>query len=240
MRLSTPFNKLPTATRCGGDVVVVSNDFKHEPLPDAQTHIRLLKVIKARAGKLARCEISTWAIDSAPPYCAISYTWGDPADTVDIEINKKRKTVRRNCEYVLQQGYASDWNGHYWIDATCIDQNNIEEKNCQVAMMGGIYKKASRVFACVGPAADDSDFLFDTLKTYKKFFQNEYKRHFIGENKLVADHALAADYETVRHGYVPDNRHSIRGWPALLLRRTRLVNSYLRFLERPYFLRVWV
>ena len=49
----------------------------------------------------------------------------------------------------------------------CIDQGNNDEKNVQVAMMGDIYTDASQVLACIGPAADDSDFFMRFLHGLK-------------------------------------------------------------------------
>lgn len=243
MRLSPLFKKPPAGRSCDEDVNLVSNDFEYEPLPDAQTHIRLLKIIDAQAGQLAKCTLTTWPLESIPSYCAISYTWGDPSDTTVIEVNTKRKIVRPNCEYVLQQGFASDWNGYYWVDAICIDQQNIDEKNLQVAMMGDLYQKATRVFACVGPAADDSDYLFDFLKKHKRFFRDVYKdlMAWQSDDKRSSTDAteleLYDDYYRARDFHM---WHSGASWRALILRRTRLIVAYVCFVERSYFSRVWV
>lgn len=50
-----------------------------------------------------------------------------------------------------------------WIDAICINQKDDEEKGWQVAMMGDIYRKASKVFAWLGPSADNSDSVIEHL-----------------------------------------------------------------------------
>ncbi|KAK5110881.1 hypothetical protein LTR85_000691 [Meristemomyces frigidus] len=52
-----------------------------------------------------------------------------------------------------------------WIDALCINQEDMLEKSHQVAMMADIYQRASLVYACLGPHCDDSDFLFEQLAT---------------------------------------------------------------------------
>ncbi|KAL8917848.1 MAG: hypothetical protein Q9172_005670 [Xanthocarpia lactea] len=44
-----------------------------------------------------------------------------------------------------------------WIDAICIDQANIPEKNQQVQQMRHIYQSASRVVVWLGPEAEDSN-----------------------------------------------------------------------------------
>jgi hypothetical protein len=44
-----------------------------------------------------------------------------------------------------------------WIDAICIDQENLKERGQQVRLMAGIYTKASRVLVWLGETADNSD-----------------------------------------------------------------------------------
>lgn len=43
----------------------------------------------------------------------------------------------------------------FWIDAICIDQDNKEEKACQIPLMGEIYSRASRVLGWLGPETMD-------------------------------------------------------------------------------------
>ncbi|KAI4628521.1 hypothetical protein J4E83_003071 [Alternaria metachromatica] len=133
-----------------------SSAFEHDPLVDSTTHFRLLHILRGDFGQHVECEISSWPIDDAPSYYAISYTWGDPADTTEITVNGKPLAVRRNCEYVLQQAFATKASRYYWVDAICIAQTSIQERNHQVGIMGKIYSGAKHVFACVGPHADDN------------------------------------------------------------------------------------
>ena len=50
-----------------------------------------------------------------------------------------------------------------WIDAACINQQNVSERNHQVQMMGRIYSNATSVRAWLGPADLYSDLVFDFL-----------------------------------------------------------------------------
>lgn len=49
--------------------------------------------------------------------------------------------------------HASD-NIDFWIDALCIDQFNVEERNLQVLRMTSIYRQAEEVVAWIGPEPD--------------------------------------------------------------------------------------
>ncbi|KAK0708678.1 heterokaryon incompatibility protein-domain-containing protein, partial [Lasiosphaeris hirsuta] len=44
-----------------------------------------------------------------------------------------------------------------WIDTICIDQSNLEERSGQVAVMGDIFKLATRVVVWLGPEDDTSN-----------------------------------------------------------------------------------
>jgi hypothetical protein len=48
-----------------------------------------------------------------------------------------------------------------WIDALCINQNDVVEKGIQVPLMGTIYSNARSVLIWLGPEADESNLYFD-------------------------------------------------------------------------------
>ncbi|TGO67690.1 hypothetical protein BOTNAR_0037g00270 [Botryotinia narcissicola] len=85
-----------------------------------------------------------------PRYIAISYTWGDFVPLMPIIVNGKRMRVRFNCWYALWQMRHHGVTDYLWIDSLCINQDNNEEKNFQVAIMGSIYKSALWVASCIG------------------------------------------------------------------------------------------
>ncbi|KAJ4392983.1 hypothetical protein N0V93_002187 [Gnomoniopsis smithogilvyi] len=156
--------------------------FAYDRLPNAATHIRLLQILALDESQSAQvhAKLTVWPRATAPPYHAISYTWGDPNDTAVVLVNAKRMVVRRNCEYVLKQAKwyenvsssssrsssrkVDKGKGYFWCDAICIDQGNNLEKGSQVAMMGEIYKGAERVLACVGEGGEGSEMVFEEMR----------------------------------------------------------------------------
>jgi hypothetical protein len=46
---------------------------------------------------------------------------------------------------------------YLWVDAICIDRDNIHERNVQVAIMPDIYHSADRVIVWLGKGTEDSD-----------------------------------------------------------------------------------
>ena len=87
------------------------------------------------------------------PYMALSYTWGpsDPAQFVCLGGRQKRITP--SLFKALQEFRDPHVPVLLWVDAVCIDQSNIGEKNHQVGMMGMVYTHAGCVLAWI----DDSE-----------------------------------------------------------------------------------
>ncbi|KAK4623586.1 hypothetical protein CLAFUW4_05279 [Fulvia fulva] len=84
-------------------------------------------------------------------YIALSYCWGDPNGRVAIKLNGRNFEITRSLHAAL----VAIWAHHrvfdaYWIDAICIDQGNVRERNVQVARMWQIFRYATRVFAWLG------------------------------------------------------------------------------------------
>lgn len=208
-------------------------EFRHKPLPDPKTYIRLLKIVSVPTGDdvdPVHCEISAWLFNEAPEYSAVSYTWGPPPNTSTIILNGGRMEVRPNCEYVLTQTGPHVGNGYLWIDAICIDQrdgNDNLEKNAQVAQMGDVYRKAAQVLACVGPHAHDSEFLYRMMKEDEPLF-----RPWL---------ASACREGTFNNSSVL-HLSSLLIWKAKHRKATivRLRKALASFLKRPYFHRVWI
>lgn len=64
--------------------------------------------------------------------------------------NNAVKYIQQNLYDILVQLRNSNILGPIWIDALCINQGDISERNSQVAQMGEIYKRAIRVIVWLG------------------------------------------------------------------------------------------
>ncbi|KAI7282370.1 hypothetical protein KC345_g3556 [Hortaea werneckii] len=140
--------------------------FCYSPLTQPKTDIRLLSFHHgAQDPDTSTIELSieNFPLQDAPPYAAMSYTWGEPPAQESVLIHDCTFPLRWNCWYMLRQLQKHRPYGYFWIDAICINQDDVEEKNCQVQMMGEIYEHAECVIACLGEHADDSRLLFEHL-----------------------------------------------------------------------------
>lgn len=107
-------------------------------------------------------------IRSAPTsYAVLSYTWGDMQKKASINLDGHQFPVTTNLEAALRQmrkraqpPIKQEYTHHesyWWIDAVCINQEDLAERNHQAAIMRRIYKSASSVQVWLGAAADQSD-----------------------------------------------------------------------------------
>jgi hypothetical protein len=68
-----------------------------------------------------------------------------------ISIDGQTCSVRENLWLALYHLRLNDTSRVLWIDALCIDQSDIRERNHQVAQMDKVFKHAKRVLVWLGP-----------------------------------------------------------------------------------------
>ncbi|KFG83503.1 hypothetical protein MANI_030392 [Metarhizium anisopliae] len=81
-----------------------------------------------------------------------------PADQALIELDRDLR-IRDPLHDTL---------GYFWVDAICIDQNNIEERNAQVPRMKDIYETAAKVIVWLGYEYDNSNIAMDAIEEFGK------------------------------------------------------------------------
>jgi len=163
--------------------------FEHRALDTSVQQIRLIKLRKAsdaeqdlfqvklngrqneapKATQLqpdVQCDVAHFILESAPPYRAVSYTWGPPEPTRSITINDEPFGIRENLFQFLEviiQSEESD--GYLWIDQLCIAQENVLERNHQVKHMGDIFQRAVQVIMWLGASDETSDRAMEIIRT---------------------------------------------------------------------------
>ncbi|KAL2878227.1 hypothetical protein SGCOL_006478 [Colletotrichum sp. CLE4] len=147
-------------------------------------------------------------------YHALSYTWGNTGDTVEIVVNGQKMQVRRNLEQALRSIRSEKLAVSIWIDAVCIDQLNVAERTRQVPRMFDIYDRASQVICYVGEHSNETDKALEFVYPMDqlKIEMNEKGEYDIGKGNVKIG---------------PDI------YPG------RCAALY-KFMCRPYFRRVWV
>ncbi|KAH7317337.1 heterokaryon incompatibility protein-domain-containing protein [Rhexocercosporidium sp. MPI-PUGE-AT-0058] len=99
------------------------------------------------------CTLTKVSLDDEPEYEALSYAWGSPGDEREILINGDIALVRENLFQALMHlrkrtHLRRRRDRVFWIDALCINQQNVSERNHQVKQMGQIYNNEAMRFIC--------------------------------------------------------------------------------------------
>ncbi|KIW94783.1 uncharacterized protein Z519_04760 [Cladophialophora bantiana CBS 173.52] len=142
--------------------------FQHRPLDLTEPGVRVLDLLPLQADGAIRCRLRHDVLGPSLQFSAVSYEWGSlVSGKHEIYIDDMSFEVPHNLLLFLTallHIYSIDGYKSLWIDAICIDQLNIEEKNHQVQQMKNIYQMATNVLVWLGPSDDKIDRLFDFLQ----------------------------------------------------------------------------
>lgn len=132
--------------------------FSHRPLHPGGRTIRVLSIVpSADVSSIIQVNLNEISLDEDALPQALSYVWGDAKDTILIEVNGKEFRVTRNCEQALRHLRHATEPKSLWIDAICIDQQNVAERGQQVGLMAEIYRSAPGILAWLGPRTKDGN-----------------------------------------------------------------------------------
>ena len=136
--------------------------FSYQPLHADE--IRLLRILP---GDGIAAELEHAIVAQAPPYIALSYTWGrapyrkgrSPSATYSITLNGHVFPVQENLHDALSHlGWrARDENCLLWVDAICINQRDVQERNAQILHMRYLYEHAFIVYGWIGVPYDEEE-----------------------------------------------------------------------------------
>ena len=90
-------------------------------------------------------------------YEALSYVWGSENRSHKVLCDGHTLTVTRNCFLALKHLRLVSQARALWVDAICIDQSSISERNQQVRLMGDIYKLSLTVLIWLGEGDAKTD-----------------------------------------------------------------------------------
>ncbi|KAK4228870.1 ankyrin repeat-containing domain protein [Podospora fimiseda] len=202
--------------------------FSHSSIDLSTDAIRLLRLFKGIDGDPIRCEIFQTFLHEVDgvPYEAVSYTWGNIRDQIEITMNDQRAKIGTNLYLFLCSLRQPSEDNILWVDAICIDQENDREKGHQVRQMGQIYAKAQNVQIWLGPATDDTDFFINRMN---ELDERVLKRVDYRRNSPQAWFNEWPAFLEEMEQHSPDSNFITRGRRALI-----------QLFKRPWFQRVWI
>jgi hypothetical protein len=126
-------------------------DYVYSDFIDPKAQIRLLILLPASEshpdiieGKLVRVDFL-----QDPVYEALSYEWGDKDADRELVLDGHAFRVRKNLWQALRN-LRTGTERAIWVDAICVDQTNLRERNHQVAQMSQIFSRAKNVLIWLG------------------------------------------------------------------------------------------
>ncbi|KAM5383517.1 hypothetical protein ACJZ2D_001966 [Fusarium nematophilum] len=107
---------------------------------------RTVRLLVVEPGDLeAKIKCTLYRSDVLYPYEALSYVWGDESGgTETITVDGRPFTIRHNLSRALRYLRRKNQKRLIWVDAICINQDDPDDRNYQVAMMSEICEHARR------------------------------------------------------------------------------------------------
>ncbi|KAH7235451.1 hypothetical protein BKA59DRAFT_444431 [Fusarium tricinctum] len=128
--------------------------YQYTQLPAGRIRILRLQPHQDKQSAI-QCQLSDLELRDSEGLClyeALSYVWGSPNKPHSIEIEGCSLSVGANLYAALLRLRHTSLERILWVDAICIDQTNITEKEQQIQLMAEIYAKARSVIIWLGEA----------------------------------------------------------------------------------------
>lgn len=211
---------------------------QYTPLTIARREIRLLFLHPARGhDEEIRCTLKVVSLDANPHFTALSYVWGAATDTRTIRVDGTRVQVTASLASALRHirdspppspsGEPATVQIILWVDAVCINQADIQERNQQVPMMKDIYSGAHGVTIWLGEGDALSDHVLDHCRNDR----------FVDDVEKAAQSGLPPTREQMRVAVILQRNITRRPWwtrvwvvqEMVLAREDPLVKCGLKF-----------
>ncbi|KAM0322258.1 hypothetical protein ACHAQA_009546 [Verticillium albo-atrum] len=144
----------------------------------ALKHPRQIRVIRLQPGRREDPLAGTiQPVDLGQvPYEALSYVWGPPNRTAQFHIKNSSIGITPSLHNALRD-LRGRWTARtVWADGLSINQDDLDERSQQVALMGEIYRNATRVVTYVGPEEDDSSLAIKFATDLVRYALKRYNR----------------------------------------------------------------
>ncbi|KAL8951477.1 MAG: hypothetical protein Q9222_002554 [Ikaeria aurantiellina] len=209
--------------------------YEYAPLDPHTKTTRLMSLLPGSFHEDINVSIKTMKFTKkeAPDYEALSYTWAstdDPSEIIVTDSTKasgavfeRRLAVTQNLAVALRYLRSKVATRDIWIDAVCVDQENLEERGHQVAMVGDIYRTATLVLIWLGPECQDSSLAMRALGSLSSSIEVDRQAQSIKPSTTSAS--------------------NIKDWPTWQLDTAhdgQVQYSILKFLQRGWFHRLWI
>jgi hypothetical protein len=140
----------------------MSRDYVYSPLTSEES-FRLLYLRSQQHSLKIECELVHFPFNKHPPYEALSYEWKKHEGSTSISCGSLTIEVTVNLASALEAFRHPCKDRVLWVDAVCIDQENVIEKGSQVSLMSDIYANARSVLVWLGKSRQLHTTAFEIL-----------------------------------------------------------------------------
>lgn len=142
----------------------------------SQKMIRIIGLQPSEARPDIHITLRAYPVSAAPEFDAISYVWGTGVRDHTIQCDGADLAVTSNVFHALQELRLGARVRCVWIDAICINQDDVQERSYQVTLMRNIYSTAAGVIVWLGPSQPP------TLQAWKAMRSiEEYEKSLLNE-----------------------------------------------------------
>ena len=202
----------------------VQTTFKYRPLDSASKQIRVLKLRFESEVEDIECHLEHVSLKDNPEFTALSYVWGDVTDTRTILLHHVPFPVTKNLHAALRSIRSNTPDTRLWVDALCINQQDLAERSCQIPLMQLIYGQAKRTIVWFGPGNELSKRAVQLITEMINTFDVRNNPWFNGKIKSAFAEEHSASIHPLTH--LVDR---LEAWEAV---------GYL--VNLPWWTRVWV
>ncbi|PQE20360.1 hypothetical protein CJF30_00001673 [Rutstroemia sp. NJR-2017a BBW] len=141
----------------------------YRPIPPGPDNIRLLRLLPSKDESAPiRCQLLDYSLQGfgrrGHQYECLSYCWGSSEKPRSMDVDGINLPITESLNGALIQLRDHAFERHLWVDAVCINQEDIPEKEQQIQMMAKIYSQARQVIVWLGAEADDSDYAIELIR----------------------------------------------------------------------------
>ena len=138
----------------GNETMKAFNKFSGGYRYDALRGIKMIRLLDLQPASSFEdtlcCHLRQARLDDKQTYEALSYTWGEGKANCELQIDGATLLIKPNLEAALRFLRSDSEVRTLWIDAICINQRNLQEREQQIPLMRDIYHEASEVVAWIG------------------------------------------------------------------------------------------
>lgn len=214
--------------------------------------IRLVELLPLSDGEDIKICLHVTTLLDSPAYQTLSYEWGETIGTHPIWCHGATLLVTSNLLAALERLRLPSLRRFLWIDAICINQEDLEERAQQVSIMGDIYKQCHKVLIWIGEAGPSTS---EALAKLPELAREQTRLESVKEEfirKVYEDTRLKVRKESV-HAFIHSQRQQwYKEWSEMF---DELSKPNLELLEisskelwlgihdlfsRSYFERLWI